>query len=32
MKMMMTINNYTQHDSADDDERDEMIDNDPDGR
>ena len=32
MKMMMVINNYTEADGADDDDRDEMIDNDPDGR
>ena len=32
MKTMMMINNYTEDDGADDDKRDEMIDNDPDGR
>ena len=32
MKMMMVINNYTRMLGADGDHRDEMIDNDPDGR
>ena len=30
--MMMMINKYTEDDGADDDDRDEMSDNDPDGR
>ena len=31
MKMLMLMNNYTEGDGADDDHRDEMVDNDPHG-